>query len=400
MQGKKFSKTISSVKECMEKGGFCRSEVYQFNSTANQLLSYMNDKNRKDFDMGFGLTFLSEQYGMDLGKALSPGNQVRLRHIQMISECQIHGAVVYKRHKRQYVFPDIFKEAVEGFLSQRRYQGITEKNIKTTSLYLERYFSYLETQKVLSIAQITIHHTDGFLRFQAGFSNQIKDHAMRAVRQFMNFCFKNGYHPLDLSEHIPQVHYEKRARIPSAYSYDDVMKLLGFVDRSNPIGKRNYAILLTIARLGLRAGDLVNLQFENINWEEGRISLTQHKTGRPLSMPLLEDVGMAIIDYLRFGRPTCECNTVFLRHAPTASPFACSGGIYSMVSHYIGRAGLAVQGKKRGPHALRHSLASRLLEENVPLPVISEILGHTNTDTTAVYLSISIDKLRNCALEV
>jgi integrase len=171
------------------------------------------------------------------------------------------------------------------------------------------------------------------------------------------------------------------------------------VDRSNPIGKRDYAIILLIARLGLRSGDVVNLKFENINWEENRISITQQKTGRPLTLPLLEDVGLAIIDYLKFGRPKCEYQNIFVIHKPPETPCTV-GGMYTLVSNRISRAGLHKNKKKRGPHALRHSLASRLLEENIPLPIISEILGHASSNTTATYLSIDINKLRQCALEV
>jgi integrase len=215
----------------------------------------------------------------------------------------------------------------------------------------------------------------------------------------MGFCYKNGYHTDDLSADTPSVYYEKRSRIPSAYSYDDVMKLLSLVDRNNPVGKRNYAVLMLLTRLGIRCGDICRLQYENIDWERNIISFTQHKTGKPLTLPLLEDVGLAIIDYLKFGRPECDSANIFIRHRAPIAPFIAKS-FYTMISSYIGKAGLHTQGKKRGPHALRHSLASRLLEENVPLPVISEILGHANTNTTAAYLSISIDKLRNCALEV
>ena len=116
-------------------------------------------------------------------------------------------------------------------------------------------------------------------------------------------------------------------------------------------------------------------------------------------MPLPEDLGLAIIDYLKFGRPKCDDQRIFIRHRAPIGPFI-SSSIYSIVSGYVSKAGLLIQGKKRGPHALRHSLASRLLEENIPLPVISEILGHADTNTTAVYLSIDISKLRICALEV
>jgi len=177
------------------------------------------------------------------------------------------------------------------------------------------------------------------------------------------------------------------------------MKLLASIDRDNPVGKRDYAIMLLIAHLGLRSSDVVNLRFENINWEENRISLTQKKTGRPLTLPLLEDVGLAIIDYLKFGRPRCDFQNIFTRHRPPISPCTASG-MYGLVSRCISRAGLLTDEKKHGPHALRHSLASRLLEENVPLPIIAEILGHANSHTTAAYLAIDIDKLRQCALEV
>ncbi len=127
--------------------------------------------------------------------------------------------------------------------------------------------------------------------------------------------------------------------------------------------------------------------------------MTQHKTGKPLTLPLLEDVGLAIIDYLKFGRPKSESENIFLCHKPPIKELGYRA-LYPIVSGYLSKAGLLVQGKKHGPHALRHSLASRLLEENIPLPVISEILEHTNTETTAVYLSISIEQLRRCALEV
>jgi site-specific recombinase XerD len=292
-----------------------------------------------------------------------------------------------------------FRAATDAFLAYRRFEGIVEKNMSTVSLYLERFFSYLKSQSVARIPQITGSHIYGYLRFITGFSNASKDHMMRTVRQFMAFCFKNGYHPENLSSYAPNVHYEKRSRLPSAYSRDEVMKLLESVDRSNPIGKRDYAILLLIARLGLRSGDVANLSFENINWEENRISLTQHKTGNPLTLPLLEDVGLAVIDYLKFGRPGCDCQSIFMKHNAPTQPCTASG-MYNLVANRLSRAGIVTGERKRGPHALRHSLASRLLEENVPLPIISEILGHANSNTTAAYLAIDIDKLRQCALEV
>ena len=393
--------TVTRVGEYLEKVGYARGSILQFKSTTNQLIKFMDSEKIEQYTTDVGIQFLQTCYAYDPNVTVNDTNMERLRYLRKLSEYQLHGAIIPKAHKRErpYNIPKAFRATTDAFLAYRRFEGIIEKNMCTISLYLERFFSYLTAQSVTRPEQITGINIHGFLRFIMGYSNQTKDHMMRTVRKFMGFCFKNGYHPEDLSSYAPNVHYEKRARIPSAYSRDDVMKLLALVDRNNPVGKRNYAILLLIARLGLRAGDVVNLKFENINWEENRISLTQHKTGRPLTLPLLEDVGLAIIDYLKFGRPKCDCHNIFVRHRPPMDAFS-SGGVYNLVSNYIGKAGLLTQGKKHGPHALRHSLASRLLEENVPLPVISEILGHADTNTTAAYLSISIEKLRRCALEV
>lgn len=158
-------------------------------------------------------------------------------------------------------------------------------------------------------------------------------------------------------------------------------------------------MLLLAARLGLRASDICSLILANLNWEQNLIEIVQEKTKKTLQLPLLNEVGDAIIDYLHF-RPKSSLKYVFLRvENPHGRLYGHS--LYMIVSRYINRAGIHVpQGKKHAPHALRHSLSSIMLENRVPLPVISEILSHTSSDTTKVYLKIDISQLRECALEV
>lgn len=399
MQTRDVRDSVTQLKQALEENGYSKGRILQFNSTTNQLLEFMSTNGILEYSMDVGLCFMREHYGFKAEESLSHVNQKRILDLTMLSEYQLHGTYAIRHRNRNYHIPEPFQQATEQFLALRRFAGIVERNMGTISLYLERFFHYLTSQNVMELGQITGNHVHGFLRYISGYSNQTKDHMMRTVRQFLEFCWRNQYHSENLTSFAPNVHYDKRSRIPSAYSYDEVMKVLGMVDRSNPIGKRNYAILLLITRLGLRTGDVSGLRFENFDWEHNRLALTQHKTGRPLTLPLLEDVGLAVIDYLKFGRPKSDSNAVFLSHKPPFKDFN-SGSLYGVVSEYIRKAGLTVSGKKRGPHSLRHSLASRLLEENVPLPVISEILGHATTETTAVYLTISIDQLRRCALEV
>lgn len=399
MQTRDVRDSIAQLKQALEENGYSKGRILQFSGTTNQLLEFMGTEGILEYSMDVGLRFMEEHYGFKAEKSLSHANQGRILDLTMLSEIQLHGIYAVRHRNRNYHIPEPFQQVTEQFLAHRRFAGIVERNMSTISLYLERFFCYLVSQNVMEPGQITGSHIHGFLRYISGYSNQTKDHMMRTVRQFMEFCWQNQYHSENLASFAPNVHYDKRARIPSAYSYDEVMKVLSMVDRSNPVGKRNYAILLLITRLGLRTGDVSGLLFENFDWAHNRLTLTQHKTGRPLTLPLLEDVGLAVIDYLKFGRPKSDSKAVFLSHTPPFKDFN-SRSLYGIVSDYIRKAGLTVPGKKRGPHSLRHSLASRLLEENVPLPVISEILGHATTETTAVYLTIGIDQLRRCALEV
>jgi integrase len=167
----------------------------------------------------------------------------------------------------------------------------------------------------------------------------------------------------------------------------------------NPCGIRDYAIILLLARLGLRSSDVANLRFSNIDWENDMICLTQVKTGNPLKLPLLSDVGEAIINYLKNARPKSDSDHVFIRIKPPYTEFN-PGAVGALVHERLVKAGIRLEGRKSGSHALRHSLAKRLLEHEIPLPVISEILGHASTETTMTYLRIDINELKRCALEV
>ena len=199
---------------------------------------------------------------------------------------------------------------------------------------------------------------------------------------------------------VPHVKIDKTSRIPSAYRKEEVQQLLNSVDRGNPKGKRDYAILLLASRLGMRAGDICALSFAHLKWSQNVIELLQGKTQEPVVLPLLPDIGSAIIEYLKYGRPETDSSTIFVRHTCPITPLT-PPTLHSIVWHYLQRAGVHVpDGKKHGPHALRHSLASALLENNVPLPIISEVLGHTSTQTTTLYLKIDLPHLRQCALDV
>lgn len=187
--------------------------------------------------------------------------------------------------------------------------------------------------------------------------------------------------------------------IPSVWEQTDVKKLLESIDRQNPKGKRDYAIFLLVARLGLRVGDIRALKLSNINWNRKVISILMQKTKQPLELPLLDDVGWAIIDYLKAGRPQTTSDSVFIRHKAPYDGFADHNCLHKMVVRHMLRARIEMKDQKHGLHSLRSTLALTLLENGTPLPVISEALGHQSVQTTSIYLKIDMKGLRNCVID-
>lgn len=196
---------------------------------------------------------------------------------------------------------------------------------------------------------------------------------------------------------IPRVNYSHKAHIPSVYAPEEIESLLAVVDRANPIGKRDYTILLLATRLGLRASDICGLCFDDVDWTNNQINIIMQKTNEPLQLPLTAEVGNAIIDYIRNGRPKSEYRNIFLRHIHPIEPMY-SSSLHGMIQRYFYDAGIDIKNRKHGPHALRHSLASNMLSNNTPLPTISNVLGHKSTATTQIYLKIDINNLAKCAL--
>ena len=171
------------------------------------------------------------------------------------------------------------------------------------------------------------------------------------------------------------------------------------VSRSSVKGKRDYAMILLASRLGLRASDIISLSLSNIDWDNNLIQLVQQKTQKSIRLPLLPEVGEAIIDYIMNGRPNHSSNTLFLTLRGPFRPL-CQNQFSQIVGKYMQKSGVNIAGRHHGVHCLRHSVAGALLKNEVPLPVISQSLGHSSTASTMIYLNIDIDALMKCSLNV
>lgn len=221
-----------------------------------------------------------------------------------------------------------------------------------------------------------------------------------ALRSFVKHLFENNI----ISNPYTSVFSTMKASEPeikvlSYYSTEEVRTMEMSVSRSSVKGKRDYAMILLASRLGLRASDIISLSLSNIDWDNNLIQLVQQKTQKSIRLPLLPEVGEAIIDYIMNGRPNHSSNTLFLTLRDPFRPL-CQNQFSQIVGKYMQKSGVNIAGRHHGVHCLRHSVAGALLKNEVPLPVISQSLGHSSTASTMIYLNIDIDALMKCSLNV
>lgn len=215
------------------------------------------------------------------------------------------------------------------------------------------------------------------------------------IRAFVRYLLYQGHICVDLTTAVPSVRKWKLATLPEPLSPEQVQQVLDRCDRSTKLGKRDYAVLLLLSRLGLRANEIALLRLDDIDWHSGRI--TVHGKGRrQTSVPLLAQIGSALADYLKHARPMSDSRRVFLRSLAPHSAFATSSGISMIAVSALTRAGLEV--RRKGTHIFRHTLATELLQAGATLPEIGQVLRHEHHDTTRLYAKVDINALSGLGL--
>jgi len=314
------------------------------------------------------------------------------------AEFQSTGEIVRYKKRRTYTWAEplepYFLECLEEYSKTRR--NITTRNVRT---YLNNFAQYLDQHGIDNLSKLVGTDIIRYIENLKDVSAASISRMIPAIRFFLKFVAEKHYVDKDLSNFLPTAHY-KKGNIPQTYSKTEIKQLLNSIDRSTSLGKRNYAIFLLATRLGMRAGDIKLLQLGNLHWDKNMICFKQHKTNIIQTLPILSDVGEAIIDYLQNGRPKVSSKYIFISHRVPYNHFGEKSTFHEIMDRYLQDCDLFDKDRRRGLHTLRHSLAGELLKENVTLPVISEILGHSSTAVTKTYLKIDLPQLRKCSLEV
>jgi integrase/recombinase XerD len=216
-----------------------------------------------------------------------------------------------------------------------------------------------------------------------------------ALRSFLSYARFCGEVEMDLAAAVPVVPNWSMASIPRAIAPEQVRQVLASIDRHSATGRRDYAIVLLLARLGLRSGEVASLQLDDIDWKAGQLSV-HGKSGHRNELPLPADVGGAIAAYLKSGRPPSTSRCVFLRARAPACAFQGGCAIGSIVRHHLQRSD--VDAPTFGAHQFRHGLATEMLRRGASLGEIGDLLGHRHPQTTTIYTKVDIQALRKIAL--
>lgn len=217
-----------------------------------------------------------------------------------------------------------------------------------------------------------------------------------SLRSFLRYLHHKGLNPLPLAGCVPSIRRWKLASLPTYLSAAQVQKALNSCDRATAMGRRDYAILMMLAKLGMRAGEIATLNLDDIDWRSGEMLISAK--GRQRSrMPLPPDVGAAVVAFLRDGRPKSSCRRLFLRTPAPHVGFASGCAITMIAKTALERAGIRGYAHQ-GAHIFRHSLATELLRSGATLSEIGQLLRHGSHDTTRIYAKVDIEALRTLSL--
>lgn len=361
--------------------------------TLNHLLRFMDERSLVEYNLETGKCFFNEVLTSKDASKYKKNSSLRLVSI-LDSICTNSPTPMHRKTATYPLYGTMASLASDYLDYLKNVKRLSERTIKTYR-YCLSYFTQKMSMLEVDWESLKFSHIVDFLSSRKNAATLV----YTDIRGFLNFAYTKGGTKEDFSLLLKSARPHRKEPLPSCYTPEEVMRVESAVDRRSSKNKRDYAIILLATRLGLRSSDIRLLEFKNLDWDRNEINIVQYKTGRELSLPLLAEVGEAIIDYIKNGRPASKLKTIFLT---CTHPHKVCGAeaISNIVKHYFVLSGVDHKGKHTGPHALRHSFATAMLGADTTLPVISGVLGHESAESTMYYLGVDVKSLLGCSLRV
>jgi len=260
-----------------------------------------------------------------------------------------------------------------------------------------QFLRFLEDCGKTELELMTADDVKQFLTHKAQSSKNSMKHTIERMTRFFFFLNSTKITDVKADRHLAMP-ARRHVKLLPCFMEGEVSSILAAVDASTSVGKRDFAILLLAARLGLRCSDILGLKLSDIDWRKGEIQVLQSKTGTYEQLPLMQDVGDAIADYIIEVRPQCDNPYIFLRSRMPHDRLKTGTDI---IGRYLPKTSIAHEaGDGKSFHALRRSVGTRLVKANIPLPTVAQVLMHNDIDSSKRYISLNDEALRICCLDI
>lgn len=364
--------------------------------------NYCIKKEIPEISVPVAVTFVKECFGFDYYNLTARMQSVLRRPLMVLIEFEESGNYL-KTHQKgstteiPLLYKDIFLEYRDAVNGTSLCQSSKERKLWVFT----KYFQYLENQGIRELREIPFEAVHDYVNSLDFYAPATLRCTKGILREIYDWLYSRQYIPFSGRQAFPLIRKDPRNKLLSCYSKDEIRQLLSSTDPETRSGKCIYCIICLLAYLGMRAGDVIRLKFSDIDWNNGLIHYNQQKTGNPLSLPLLDEVKYPLIDYIKNGRhESADPDYVLVTLYAPYTRYQCTSAIFRMVEKCMEAAGINYEGRHHGPHSLRHSLATNMMSENVPISAIANILGHSSTRTTERYLTVDETHLKELTLEV
>lgn len=345
-----------------------------------------------------GLIYFLQRYGLDMADStvkLTEQQRATRRTIRFLDDIYQFGCARRNSH-HDYKVPPAYADVLESYLSDCIKNNGAPGTIDVKRTKLKQFLCYLDGRRIL-LPDITASDVSDYMTTLYQYKRETIHIISSVLRDFFRYLHTSGILENNLAGDIPRPKIYVEESFPETWTPEEIRQLLSAINRRTAIGKRDYAMILLVVLLGMRAGDICALKFKEIDWRKKVITYTQQKSGKINTLPLMPLIGEAIIDYLKNGRLDSDCDNVFIRHIHPYGAIASSSTLSETIKRYMRQAGLTIKSRKAA-HSMRHTVASTLLRNGVPLITISNIMGHDTPKTTIAYTKVDIPALRKCAL--
>jgi len=330
-----LTELITRATEHLNSLNYRKGTVSHYVTTWNFLKKYASSKGVSTFTLDLGMQFLLDRYGIDPGAKLPHFHVSLVRRIKVLEEFKNTSRFHLCHQKGPKKVPVQFEKIFKSYQKLQHSLQFTQKTIQSKSSIVINFLIYLNKKGIGNLCGLSITNIHGYIKSLEGYAGATKSGILFTLRDFLKFLYAKDLISKDVSNVFPIIISNKFERITSFYSKTEINKLLGCVDRKTKIGKRDYAVLILAIYLGIRAGDIRNLKFENIKWDTNQIEYIQEKTKNPICLPLLENIKYGLLDYLKNSRPESTYPNIFVRCRAPLAPFTDRNPFYEIINKYI-----------------------------------------------------------------